>query len=64
MTNPEAQKKAQAEIDSVVQAGHLPDFDDQDSLPYVTAIVKETLRWRDVTPIGTSLLLYTRRLSA
>ncbi|KAJ7855065.1 cytochrome P450 [Mycena leptocephala] len=50
--NPEAQKKAQAEIDSVVQKGHLPDFDDEESLPYVSAVVKEVLRWRAVTPIG------------
>ncbi|KAJ6529442.1 cytochrome P450 [Mycena vulgaris] len=50
--NPDAQKKAQAEIDSVVRAGHLPDFDDEASLSYVSALVKEVLRWRPVTPIG------------
>ncbi|KAJ6504480.1 cytochrome P450 [Mycena vulgaris] len=32
-SNPEAQKKAQLEIDSVVGNGRLPDFDDEDSLP-------------------------------
>ncbi|KAJ7888842.1 cytochrome P450 [Mycena leptocephala] len=52
LSNPEAQKKAQAEIDSVVQKGHLPDFDDEESLLYVSAVVKEVLRWRAVTPIG------------
>ncbi|KAJ7873152.1 cytochrome P450 [Mycena leptocephala] len=52
LSNPEAQKKAQAEIDSVVQKGHLPDFDDEESLPYVSAVVKEVLRWRSVAPIG------------
>ncbi|KAJ7483464.1 cytochrome P450 [Mycena latifolia] len=52
LSNPEAQKKAQMEIDSVLGNGHLPDFDDQDSLPYVSAIVKEVLRWRSVTPIA------------
>ncbi|KAJ7448564.1 cytochrome P450 [Mycena latifolia] len=52
LCNPEAQLKAQAEIDSVVQKGHLPDFDDEASLPYVSAVVKEVLRWRPVTPIG------------
>ncbi|KAJ7888852.1 cytochrome P450 [Mycena leptocephala] len=52
LSNPEAQKKAQAEIDSVVQKGHLPDFDDEESLPYLSAVVKEVLRWRAVTPIG------------
>ncbi|KAJ6504475.1 cytochrome P450 [Mycena vulgaris] len=52
LCNPEAQRKAQEEIDSVVQAGHLPDFDDEASLPYVSAVVKEVLRWRPVAPIG------------
>jgi cytochrome P450 len=52
LCNPEAQKKAQAEIDSVVQKGHLPDFDDEESLPYVSAVVNEVLRWRPVAPIG------------
>ncbi|KAJ6521007.1 cytochrome P450 [Mycena vulgaris] len=52
LCNPEAQRKAQEEIDSVVQKGHLPDFDDEASLPYVSAVVKEILRWRPVAPIG------------
>jgi len=52
LCNPEAQKKAQAEIDSVVRQGHLPDFDDEASLPYVSATVKEVLRWRPVTPLA------------
>ncbi|KAJ7880182.1 cytochrome P450 [Mycena leptocephala] len=52
LMNPEAQQKAQAELDSVVGAGHLPDFADEAALPYVSAIVKETLRWRNVTPIA------------
>ncbi|KAJ6580641.1 cytochrome P450 [Mycena capillaripes] len=52
LVNPEAQKKAQAEIDSVVGAGQLPDFADKEALPYVSAIVKEVLRWRNVTPIA------------
>ncbi|KAF7345632.1 Cytochrome P450 [Mycena venus] len=52
LANPGAQKKAQAEIDSVVGVGHLPDFADESALPYVSAIVKEVLRWRNVTPIA------------
>ncbi|RDB18406.1 hypothetical protein Hypma_000372 [Hypsizygus marmoreus] len=58
LTNPEALKKAQQEIDEVVGSEQLPTFDDQDSLPFVTAIVKETLRWRDVTPIAVPHLLH------
>lgn len=52
LANPEALKKAQQEIDSVVKPGFLPSFDDEDSLPYVSAIVKEVLRWSTVTPLG------------
>jgi cytochrome P450 len=56
LANPEAQKKAQMEIDSVIETGRLPDFEDEDSLPYVSALVKEVLRWRSVTPIGSIFL--------
>ncbi|KAJ7281442.1 cytochrome P450 [Mycena rebaudengoi] len=52
LSNPDAQKKAQEEIDSVVRPGHLPDFSDQESLPYVCALVKEILRWIPVTPFS------------
>ncbi|KAF9457683.1 cytochrome P450 [Collybia nuda] len=52
MTNPHILKKAQQEIDGVVGYGKLPDFDDEHSLPYITAIIKEALRWRDVVPIA------------
>jgi cytochrome P450 len=52
ITHPEILKKAQAEIDTVVGLDQLPDFDYFDSLPFITAITKETLRWRDVVPIG------------
>jgi cytochrome P450 len=43
---PEVQRKAQAEIDSVVGNDRMPNFDDYESLPYVTAIMKEVLRWQ------------------
>ncbi|KAJ7065510.1 cytochrome P450 [Mycena amicta] len=49
---PEVQRKAQAELDAVLGNGHLPTFEDQSSLPYVTALVKEVLRWRSVAPIA------------
>ncbi|KAJ7252511.1 cytochrome P450 [Mycena rebaudengoi] len=52
LAHPDVQKKAQKEIDAVVRAGHLPNFDDEESLPYVSAIVKEVLRWRPIVPIG------------
>ena len=49
---PEVQRKAQAEIDSVVGKDRLPDFGDQPLLPYVTAILEEALRWHPVVPLG------------
>ncbi|KAL0060493.1 hypothetical protein AAF712_012726 [Marasmius tenuissimus] len=52
LANPEAQRRAQQEIDRVVPKGHLPDFSDHDSLPYIAAIVKETFRWQNVLPMG------------
>lgn len=42
--HPEAQRKAQHEIDSVVGLHRLPDFSDKESLPYVNAMLKEVLR--------------------
>ena len=49
---PEIQKKAQAELDAVVGRGRVPDFDDQQNLVYINAILKEALRWRVVTPFS------------
>ncbi|KAI0360492.1 CyP450 monooxygenase [Trametes cingulata] len=49
---PEAQKKAQAELDAVVGPNRLPDFSDQDALPYVCAVIKECLRWHAIVPLG------------
>ncbi|KAJ7448628.1 cytochrome P450 [Mycena galericulata] len=52
LANPDAQKKAQIEIDSVVEQGNLPDFSDEEAMPYIAALVKEVLRWRNVTPLA------------
>jgi cytochrome P450 len=49
---PEVQTKSQAEIDRVVGKDRLPEFDDQENLPYVQAVVSECLRWLPVTPTG------------
>ncbi|KAJ7691461.1 cytochrome P450 [Mycena rosella] len=43
LANPEAQRKAQAEIDKVMGTGHLPDFGEE-AMSYVPELVKE-LRW-------------------
>ncbi|KAG6902124.1 hypothetical protein C0995_004070 [Termitomyces sp. Mi166 len=57
LTNPVALKKAQEEIDRVIGPHQLPSFSDENSLPYITAITKETLRWRDVAPTAVPHLL-------
>ncbi|KAF8885930.1 cytochrome P450 [Mucidula mucida] len=49
---PEVMKKAQAEIDFVVGRERMPGFQDQDKLPYIQALVKETTRWRCLAPTG------------
>lgn len=49
---PEVQKMAQTELDSVVGTDRLPSFDDSSQLPYVSAVLMETLRWHNVTPLG------------
>ena len=43
--HPEVFKKAQEEIDRVIGNDRLVDYDDQDSLPYFAAILREVLRW-------------------
>ncbi|KAG6886644.1 hypothetical protein C0992_002970, partial [Termitomyces sp. T32_za158] len=52
LVNPEAQKKAQDEIDNVVGWNRLPDFSDRPNLPYVEAVFREVMRWRPVAPLG------------
>ncbi|KAF8917174.1 cytochrome P450 [Mucidula mucida] len=67
--HPEIQQKAHAELDEIVGRKRLPEFEDQDELKYIQAIVFEAMRWRPVTPLGmnhfditeqscTSLLLF------
>ncbi|KAJ7671828.1 cytochrome P450 [Mycena rosella] len=46
------QRSAQNEIDSVIGSDRLPDFIDRERLPFVTAIMKEVLRWHPPAPIG------------
>jgi cytochrome P450 len=49
---PEVQEKAQADIDAVVGKDRLPTFGDRDDLPYVEAIICETMRWHPPVPLG------------
>ncbi|RPD62671.1 cytochrome P450 [Lentinus tigrinus ALCF2SS1-6] len=49
---PDVQKLAQAELDGVVGRSRMPEPEDRDRLPYVDALVKETLRWYPAVPMG------------
>ncbi|KAI0670927.1 cytochrome P450 [Trametes maxima] len=50
--HPEAQKKAQAELDAVVGRHRLPDYGDRTALVYINAVIKETLRWCVILPLA------------
>ncbi|KAJ3484834.1 hypothetical protein NLI96_g5364 [Meripilus lineatus] len=52
MLHPEAQQKAQAELDEVVGKNELPTYSDVEKLPYVGALVAECFRSLPVTPIA------------
>ena len=54
--HPEVQRRAQAEIDSVVGRERLPDF--EDPLPYIEAVCREISRWGVVVPLGVARTAY------
>ncbi|KAI0699916.1 cytochrome P450 [Cerioporus squamosus] len=49
---PDVERRAQAELDRVVGRNCMPEAEDRDRLPYVDAIMKETLRWHTAVPLG------------
>lgn len=59
LTYPEIQARAQKELDSVVGRDRLPEFSDRDSLPYLSAILKEVLRYYFLNLSYNSLLTKT-----
>ncbi|KAH7923427.1 cytochrome P450, partial [Leucogyrophana mollusca] len=50
--HPEVQERARAEIDAVVGRDALPGFEHRSSLPYIEAILRETMRWYPIAPLG------------
>ncbi|OCH91964.1 cytochrome P450 [Obba rivulosa] len=50
--NPDKQRLAQAEIDRVVGMDRLPIIEDIPNLPYINAVIKETMRWNPSLPLG------------
>ncbi|TFK18954.1 cytochrome P450 [Coprinopsis marcescibilis] len=49
---PEVQQRAQKELDEYLKGEGLADFHDEPHLPYITAIVRELIRWQPVVPLG------------
>ncbi|ORY18118.1 cytochrome P450 [Clohesyomyces aquaticus] len=52
VTHPETLRAAHEELDSVIGPSRTPTFEDESSLPYIRALVKEVLRWRPVAVLG------------
>ncbi|OCH91997.1 cytochrome P450 [Obba rivulosa] len=50
--NRDKQLRAQAEIDASMSCDRLPTLKDREDLPYVNALMKETMRWQPATPMG------------
>ena len=45
-------RKAAEEIENVIGSERLPVLDDRATLPYIECVLKETLRWHPVAPLG------------
>ncbi|QRW13616.1 cytochrome P450 family protein [Ceratobasidium sp. AG-Ba] len=52
MLFPNAQAKAQEEIDMVIGTSRLPSLADEMSLPYVGRLIQELLRWQPIAPLA------------
>ncbi|KAH7341797.1 cytochrome P450 [Rhizoctonia solani] len=50
LVDPKSQDRARQEIDSIYDEDTLPKWDDEQRMPFVRAIVRETLRWRPPLP--------------
>ena len=57
--HPEYQKRAQEEIDRVVGEDRLPTISDRIQLPYVNALIKETMRSHPALPLSQSYQTYS-----
>ncbi|KAF9523255.1 putative monooxygenase [Crepidotus variabilis] len=49
--NPNVQRKAQAEIDTIIGQDRLPLISDRPDLPYVRSVIAETFRWAPPVPL-------------
>ena len=55
LINPDAQRKAHAEMDAVVGRERLPTAADRPALPYLEAVLTEMLRWLPSATLGVSI---------
>ena len=53
--HPEVVLLAQRELDEVLGGERLAEFSDKPRLPYISAVIKEVLRWKSPNPLGTAL---------
>ena len=58
---PEVQKKAQTELDNVLD-GKLPEHNDISSLPYLSALVKEVIRYAAIRSSFQELFIHSKRV--
>lgn len=59
MKHPEAQARAQQEIDEVIGCERLPDYSDRGKLPFVNSIMKEVIRCCPPIPMSEWLDVHT-----
>ncbi|KAF7187805.1 Cytochrome P450 monooxygenase [Pseudocercospora fuligena] len=52
INHPSCLQKAQKALDEVVGHARLPNLSDREKLPYITALVEEVLRWRNIMIAG------------
>ena len=54
---PDTQQRLYTEITKVIGQNRLPEFDEIKDIPYLHAVVRETLRWQPVVPLGTCTII-------
>lgn len=54
--HPDIQQKAQQQVEETI-GDRLPVPEDYTSMPYISALIKEVMRWGTVVPLGPHLFL-------
>lgn len=52
--HPDKLARVQQELDAVVGTDRFPTIGDREHLPYLCAVIKETMRWHPILPLSTS----------